>query len=399
MKFNKLFLVSALALVLFGQAYCQMTILSGPEKGSYNRFAGDIVKVLGEKNGIRLINQVSGGSADNFKKLTDPASADKIALIQSDYLTLMETDDKLNNTNLSNSLKVVIELAGEEIHLVAKKSSGLKSLRDLNQKKVAIGDGNQGSFAAGKIIGERSKINWIPRLVGYNQVLNQLSANNIDAFLLVGSAPVDILDIDPKTTVMNDLNLIELENINGWANFYEYDTIFRTEYKWLDRDIPTFGVRTLLIVNESKLTDAEKQTVAAIKSGIIQNLDVLRALGHPKWKEVIIPDEPVLFTESNETISKTTKPVTSESKDAVLYRVQIYSRNYRHEGDEVSINDKTYKTYVYYYLSAFRYTIGEFTSLSDAADLQKMARKSGYKQAFVAAFKNNVRDPDPDHFK
>ena len=85
---------------------------------------------------------------------------------------------------------------------------------------------------------------------------------------------------------------MELDDFNGWAKYYENDTIYRSEYKWLDKDIPTFGVRTLLIVNESKLTSADKQTVAAIKSGIIQNLDLLRQQGHPKWKKVIIPDEP-----------------------------------------------------------------------------------------------------------
>jgi uncharacterized protein len=398
MKFNKRFRLVTLFFLLSGQAFCQMIILSGPEKGSYNRFASDIVTVLSEKNGISLINRTTGGSADNFKKLTDPASTDKMALIQSDYLNLMEAGDKMNNTNKTASLDIILELATEEIHLVAKKSSGLKSLRDLNQKKVAIGDGNQGSFAAGKIIGDRSKINWIPSFVAYDQMLKQLSGNSIDAFLLVGSAPVDILNVDPNV-VMDELTLLELENINGWANFYEYDTIFRTEYKWLDKDIPTFGLRTLLVVNESKLTSADKQTVAAIKSGIIQNLDVLRSQGHPKWKSVIIPDEPLVITESKTALSKTTNPVAAESKDAVTYRVQIYSRNYKHAKDQITIKDKYYTTWVYYHLNAYRYTIGEFTSLSDAVELQNICRKSGYPQAFVAAFRNNIRDTNRDLFK
>ena len=64
----------------FGQAYCQMIILSGPEKGSYNRFVNDIVTVLGEKNGISLLNRTTGGSAYNFKELTNPSSATKLRL-------------------------------------------------------------------------------------------------------------------------------------------------------------------------------------------------------------------------------------------------------------------------------------------------------------------------------
>ena len=258
----------------------------------------DIVTVLGEKNGIRLINRPTGGSAYNFKVLADPGSADKIALIQSDYLNLMKAEDKLNNTNKTGSLKVVLQLAKEEIQIVAKKSSGLKKLQDLDKKKVAIGNEDQGSFATGKIIKDRSKVNWTSYYAGYDQMLKQLSAGSIDAGLIVGSAPVNILDIDPQ--VMTDgITMLELDDFNGWAKYYENDTVYRGEYKWLDKDIPTFSVRTLLIVNESKLTSAEKQTVAAIKSGIIQNLDLLRKQGHPKWKEVIIPDEPVIVTEKN----------------------------------------------------------------------------------------------------
>ena len=99
----------------------------------------------------------TGGSAYNFKALTDPSSADKIALIQSDYLNLMKAEDKLNNTNKTGSLKVVLQLAKEEIQIVAKKSSGLKKLQDLDKKKVAIGNEDQGSFATGKIIRDGRK--------------------------------------------------------------------------------------------------------------------------------------------------------------------------------------------------------------------------------------------------
>ena len=290
MKFNKRFPLVAVAFFTFGQVICQMVILSGPEKGSYNRFVNDIVAVLGEKNGISLLNRPTGGSAYNFKALTNPSSADKIALIQSDYLNLMKAEDKLNNTNKTGSLRVLLQLAREEIQIVAKKSSGLKNLKDLDKKKVVIGDEDQGSFATGKIMRDRSKVNWTSYYAGYDLMLRQISAGSVDAGLIVGSAPVNILDIDPQ--VMTDgITMLELDDFNGWAKYYENDTIYRGEYKWLDKDIPTFGVRTLMIVNESKLSGAEKQTVESIKSGIIQNLDLLRKQGHPKWKEVIIPDE------------------------------------------------------------------------------------------------------------
>lgn len=398
MKFKKRFLLMTIVFLSFGQVFCQMIILSGPEKGSYNRFVNDIVTVLGEKNGIRLINLPTGGSAYNFKKLADPNSADKIALIQSDYLNLMQAEDKLNNTNKTGSIKVVLQLAKEEIQIVAKKSSGLKKLQDLDKKKVIIGNEDQGSYATGKIIKDRSKVNWTSYYAGYDLMLKQLSAGSADAGLIVGSAPVNILDVDPQVMV-DGITMLELDDFNGWAKYYENDTVYRGEYKWLDKDIPTFSVRTLLIVNESKLTSAEKQTVAAIKSGIIQNLDFLRKQGHPKWKEFIIPDEAVTVVEKNTAVTKTTGQVAAGGKDAVIYRVQIYSRNFQQKNNQTEINGKIYQTFVYSHLGAWRYTIGEFTTLYPAIELQNDSRKSGYSDAFVAAFKNNVRSTDPELFK
>ncbi len=102
---------------------------------------------------------------------------------------------------------------------------------------------------------------------------------------------------------------------------------------------------------------------------------------------------------NSEVVTKTGDQVTADSKVEITYRVQIYSRNYLREGDQITINGKSYNTYVYSHLDAYRYTIGEFTSLSDAAELQNSCREAGYSQAFIAAFKNNIRSTDPNLFK
>jgi uncharacterized protein len=398
MNFHKRFLLIAMIFISLEQVFSQVTILSGPEKGSYSRFVGDIATVLGEKNGIRIINKSTGGSAYNFKVLTNPSSDDKIALIQSDYLNLMIAEDKVNNTDKTGSLKVVMQLATEEIHIIAKKSSGLAKLQDLDKKKLGIGNEDQGSVATAQLIKDRSKINWYTYRVGFEEMLKKISAGTIDAGLLVGSAPLNMLDIDPQVMV-GGISLLELDDFNGWARYYENDTIHNGDYKWLDKDVPTFGVRTLLIVNESKLTDADKQAIASIKSGIVLNLDLLVKQGHPKWKSVIIPGDLPVELKENTGMAKNPEPAASVAKDAVSYRVQIYSRKYQQREDQIEISGKSYKTYAYSYLGAYRYTVGEFTSLSAAQELQKICRQSGFPEAFVAAFKNNVRSTDPALFK
>lgn len=98
----------------------------------------------------------------------------------------------------------------------------------------------------------------------------------------------------------------------------------------------------------------------------------------------------------------TIKPVTEvpeNLKNIVVYRVQFYSGSAPDKIKEVVAGGKSYSPYVYFYLNEYRYTAGEFTTLEPAKQLQSELRKAGYPQAFVAAFKNNVRSLDLSLFR
>jgi len=66
---------------------------------------------------------------------------------------------------------------------------------------------------------------------------------------------------------------------------------------------------------------------------------------------------------------------------------------------EITVDGKKYSVYEYLYLGEYRYTIGGFSTIGPARELQFTCRKSGYPQAFVAAFKNNKRTTDIELFK
>jgi hypothetical protein len=96
---------------------------------------------------------------------------------------------------------------------------------------------------------------------------------------------------------------------------------------------------------------------------------------------------------------KNTSELPAELKDKVIYRVQFYSSGKPRKENTVLFNGVSYKTYEYFYLNLYRYTAGEFTTLSPAKALQEIIRKSGYPDAFVAAFKNDMRALDLTLFK
>ncbi|MCE5347912.1 MAG: hypothetical protein LLG13_16715 [Bacteroidales bacterium] len=118
-----------------------------------------------------------------------------------------------------------------------------------------------------------------------------------------------------------------------------------------------------------------------------------------KKDEVAANQKTKVSTELKVEQGQSTKPIVSEKKDVVLYRVQILSNNKSKGSYIITINNKKYSTFEYYYKEAFRTCIGEFSTIASAKDLQKISRQSGYPQAFVVAFINDTRSTDPELFR
>ncbi|MEA3460263.1 MAG: hypothetical protein U9R49_00200, partial [Bacteroidota bacterium] len=97
-----------------------------------------------------------------------------------------------------------------------------------------------------------------------------------------------------------------------------------------------------------------------------------------------------------ETRTETRVPPGS---DKVIFRVQIISSLYENSFPTVFIEGTSYNTYEYFYLGSYRITVGAFDSLDEANAFRVKCLNSGFKQAFVAAFRGDERVTDPSVFK
>ena len=88
-----------------------------------------------------------------------------------------------------------------------------------------------------------------------------------------------------------------------------------------------------------------------------------------------------------------------EKKDVVVYKVQILANTRPVGSQNITVAGRTYKSFEYLYQGGYRTTIGEFSTMTEAVKLQNACRQNGYNQAFVVAFKNNIRSTDPALFK
>jgi len=289
MKAKITFFLLGFLFVSFSTAFAQITILSGPSQGSYYAFVGDIENVLSSDSAKLVLNSETNGAAFNFEQVADPKSSYKFALTQSDYLYTMQGQDLVRNTEKTEHIKVIFPLAKEEIHVITSAKSGFKELQDLQGKMVAIGTKSQGTYATSNLIKDRSKVFWKSRPIQYEDALRELGLGNIDAFFIVGSAPMEKININPQVMI-SGLALVPLHDFDDWAKYYQNDTIYAEDYKWLEEDVPTFGVRTVLIVNEAKLTEQDHKDIKLMVEGINANMEKLKTDGHPKWSEVNLSD-------------------------------------------------------------------------------------------------------------
>lgn len=146
------------------------------------------------------------------------------------------------------------------------------------------------------------------------------------------------------------------------------------------------------------ISDFKTDTVKVLPEDVLQ--------GKKEIKKAASPDSALALTKTSTPSvapevrkEKKVVPKIQEAKDIVEYRVQIMTSPTKKANFDFTVSGKTYVTEEYYYLKAYRYTIGRFRTLASAVELQNICRKNGHPQAFVVAFKNNKRSVDPALFK
>ncbi|MGE5458760.1 MAG: TolB family protein [Methanococcaceae archaeon] len=165
--------------------------------------------------------------------------------------------------------------------------------------------------------------------------------------------------------------------------------------------LPLVASKDPVTLNEQIKTDtATSESSTSGDEVLIAKTITTTAVDGKKESELITDktSAPEKMTVSEPADSDKAEASTEKKKDGIVYRVQFQSDTKPRGSYKVIINGKTYDTFEYQYAGAYRITVGEFSSLSSAIEFQALMRKSGHSQAFVVAFKNDVRSNDPALF-
>ncbi len=285
---------SIFLLLLFCRPALALTIATGTPEGTYYQIAQDI-KQVAEKEGIPIEIVQTNGSFDNINLL----GSEKVdlAILQLDVLKFTsEMMQARANFNVLKELKVILNLYFEEIHVITK-NDAIRSLNQLDGKKVAVGPEGGGSALTAEVLLAANGLSIQKLFDAPNEALQKLERGELDALIFVGGAPVPAFEQLDKS-----FHFVQLPANPILEQIYQKKKIDKTIYPWAG-EVETFAVPSVIMTRDRK--DSEYVTlIQRLLLAILSNKEKLDATGHPKWKtsqfRFMVPD--VVYRPSNDLL-------------------------------------------------------------------------------------------------
>lgn len=236
--------------------------------------------------GLLAISQASNGSVSNIEDIENNKIESGFSQSDVAYWALNGSEVFKEKGEYKN-IAVIASLYMENIHLVARKGSGIKSVSDLVGKRVSLDDPGSGTLVDARIILKAYGISEDEMRVQYikpSPAVKKIRAGALDAFFIVAGHPSKAI-----VELSND-DLVTVINIDGPAadkivseySYFSKQVIPAGNYKGVG-DVHTLGVAALWIVGK----DQSDETVYKITKAFWENLPGFQKSGaHPKLSSI-----------------------------------------------------------------------------------------------------------------
>ena len=186
-----------------------------------------------------------------------------------------------------HDVAAIASLYREDIHLVARKGSGIERITDLRGMRVSLDDPGSGTLVDARIILDAYGIQESDILAQYvkpSDAIKKIRAGELDAFFIVAGSP------SKSISELSAEGLITLVPIDGavasrltWENaFFSSTTIPAGSYNGIGT-VRTLSVAALWIVSMAQ----NEEQVYQITKTFWENLGEIQTLGlHPKLKYI-----------------------------------------------------------------------------------------------------------------
>jgi TRAP transporter TAXI family solute receptor len=251
----------AVAFAFTPSAFAKKRVIfgGGPAGGTFQVVANGIqtYKPVKAIKDFTIKAQTSAGSVENLRKTN--AGKQQFSTVYSGHVYLGRNGMMKNDTRKYENVMAVAWLYGAPAQLVIRKGSGIKSVKDLVDKKVGVGNAGSGAFANCELffshMGVWDKIE--RNAMGYNDAAAAFGNRQLDAFWLFTAFPSGAVIMAAQT---NDIDMIDLAvdaEASGFFDKYPYFgklSVPAGTYRGVDKDVPSFQDSALWVAN-SKVSD------------------------------------------------------------------------------------------------------------------------------------------------
>ncbi|MBN1839851.1 MAG: TAXI family TRAP transporter solute-binding subunit [Campylobacterales bacterium] len=280
-------LTGALSVPMFAAEF--ITIGTGGVTGTYYPTGGAICQMVNKNKkstNIRCSVESTGGSVYNVN--TIKAGELDFGISQSDTAyQAYKGEGKFEGAAAVPELRSAIAIYPELLALVVNQKSGIKTISDLKGKKINMDSPGSGTRMTAEMVfdafGLKTSDLALANELKSSEGPTMLQDNHIDGyFFMVGHPTANIKDAANSV----DISIVPIEGagIDAMIKKYPYfakGTISGSFYKGVPNDVPSIGVKAVLVTS----TKVKDEVVYQVVKTILDNFEKFKEL-HPAYKTI-----------------------------------------------------------------------------------------------------------------
>jgi TRAP transporter TAXI family solute receptor len=259
-----------------------VTLLTGTVGGTYVQFGADLASVLDDDGKLRVLPIIGRGSVQSVADILFLKGVD-LGIVRADTLDYLEKKGFAND--IKKQFTYVTKLYNEEMQVIAPKT--VKTLNDLEGKKVSVDLPNGGTFVTALTVFERLGIKANFVYIEQRIAMEKLKKGDLDAVIVVGGKPY--LSV---TNFNNDgrFHLAAVDYSKPLQSDYLPATLTSKDYPNLipeGETVDTIAVPAVLAAyNWAPNTERRRKLALFVDAFFAKFAALQNPPFHPKWKEV-----------------------------------------------------------------------------------------------------------------
>ncbi|HAI20454.1 MAG TPA: C4-dicarboxylate ABC transporter substrate-binding protein [Clostridiales bacterium UBA8153] len=284
-------LIAALAVVATGCAPQQqfLSIATGGTGGVYFPLGGALATILNQNiRNMEASARVTGASVANANLLaTAGADGVELAFLQNDIAYYSFNGIEMFRDRKNDQIRGIATLYPEVIQIVATEASGIRSVRDLAGKRVAVGAAGSGTEANARQILEAFGLQFdaLARAerLPFGDATAQIRDGHLDAAFVTAGAPTAAVTELANSIAITLVSLTgpEVDALRTAHPFYIRHTVPAGTYRGVTAPVETVAVRAMIAVKGT----LPERLVYDITRALFNNLDDFGA-AHVRGKDL-----------------------------------------------------------------------------------------------------------------